>query len=34
VEDGSWALALANIGGSMLLGLVAVVAGLTLGRAL
>jgi CrcB protein len=34
VEDGSWALAIANIGGSMLLGLVAVVAGLTLGRAL
>jgi CrcB protein len=34
VEDGSWALAIGNIGGSMLLGLVAVVAGLTLGRAL
>jgi len=34
VEDGSWALAIGNIGGSMLLGLVAVIAGLTLGRAL
>ena len=34
VEDGSWALAIGNIGGSMLLGLVAVVAGLALGRAL
>jgi CrcB protein len=34
VEDGSWALAIGNLGGSMLLGLVAVVAGLTLGRAL
>ncbi|HJP89233.1 MAG TPA: CrcB family protein [Candidatus Limnocylindrales bacterium] len=34
VEDGSYGLALANIGGSMLLGLVAVVAGLALGRAL
>jgi CrcB protein len=34
VEDGSWALALGNIGGSMLLGLVAVIAGLALGRAL
>jgi CrcB protein len=34
VEDGSWALGIANIGGSMLLGMVAVVAGLTLGRAL
>ena len=34
VEDGSWALAAANIAGSMLLGIVAVVAGLALGRAL
>lgn len=34
IEDGSWVLAIGNIGGSMLLGLVAVVAGLTLGRAL
>jgi len=34
IEDGSYALALGNIGGSMLLGIVAVFAGLTLGRAL
>ena len=33
-EDGSYALALANLGGSAVLGIVAVVAGLTLGRAL
>jgi fluoride exporter len=34
IETGAWGLALANLGGSMLLGLVAVVAGLTVGRAL
>lgn len=34
VETGSWTAAIANLGGSMILGLVAVVAGLTLGRAL
>jgi fluoride exporter len=34
VETGAWAVALANLGGSILLGLVAVVAGMTLGRAL
>ena len=34
LEDGSYVLAIANLGGSMLLGMVAVVAGLTLGRAL
>ena len=34
VETGAWAAAAANLGGSMALGLVAVVAGLTLGRAL
>ncbi len=34
LEGGSWAPALANIGGSVVLGLVAVAAGLTLGRAL
>ena len=33
-ETGAWAPALANLGGSLVLGLVAVVAGLTLGRAL
>lgn len=33
-EDGSHALALANMGGSAVLGIVAVFAGLTLGRAL
>ena len=34
VETGAWPAALANLGGSLALGLVAVVAGLTLGRAL
>ncbi len=34
IEDGAAALALANLAGSTLLGIVAVVAGLTLGRAL
>ncbi len=34
VEDGAAALALANLAGSTLLGIVAVVAGLTLGRAI
>ena len=34
VEDGSWAPGMGNLAGSMVLGLVAVVAGLTLGRAL
>ncbi|HET9852845.1 MAG TPA: fluoride efflux transporter CrcB [Candidatus Limnocylindrales bacterium] len=34
VEDGSYALAVGNLAGSMLLGMVAVVAGLTIGRAL
>ena len=34
VETGAWAAALANLGGSVALGLVAVVAGKTLGRAL
>ena len=34
VETGAWGPALVNLGGSVLLGLVAVVAGLTLGRAL
>lgn len=33
-ETGAWGPALANVGGSLVLGLVAVVAGLTLGRAL
>lgn len=33
-EMGAWGPALANLGGSLVLGLVAVVAGLTLGRAL
>ena len=33
-ETGAWGPALANLGGSLVLGLVAVVAGLTLGRAL
>jgi CrcB protein len=34
LEGGSWAPALANLGGSVILGLLAVAAGLTLGRAL
>jgi len=34
VEDGSYALAVGNIAGSLVLGLVAVAAGLTVGRAL
>ena len=33
-EDGSWGLALLNVGGSSVLGICAVFAGLTLGRAL
>jgi CrcB protein len=34
VEDGAWLLAVANLGGSMLLGVAAVLAGLAIGRAL
>jgi fluoride exporter len=34
VEDGAWQLALLNLGGSVLLGLIAVVGGLAVGRAL
>jgi CrcB protein len=34
VESGSYLSAMANLGGSVVLGLIAVVAGLTLGRAL
>ena len=33
-EDGAWLLALVNIGGSAVLGLAAVIAGLAIGRAL
>lgn len=33
IESGAWAPALANLGGSIVLGLIAVFAGLTLGRA-
>lgn len=33
-EDGSYVLAIANVGGSVLLGMAALVAGLTLGRTL
>ena len=32
VEGGAWGLALANLGGSLAVGIVAVVAGLTIGR--
>ncbi|HEX5827019.1 MAG TPA: fluoride efflux transporter CrcB [Candidatus Limnocylindrales bacterium] len=34
VEDGAWQLAVLNLGGSVLVGVVAVVAGLALGRAI
>lgn len=34
VEDGAWQLAVLNLGGSVLAGVVAVVAGLVIGRAL
>jgi CrcB protein len=34
IENGSYASAVANLGGSVLLGLLAVVAGLTVGRAI
>ena len=34
VEGGQWALAIANVAGSIVLGMVAVVAGLLLGRAI
>jgi fluoride exporter len=34
IENGSYTAAVANLGGSVLLGLVAVVAGLTVGRAI
>ena len=34
IESGAWAPAMANLGGSVALGLVAVVAGMTLGRAI
>lgn len=34
VESGAWGMAIANLGGSMVLGLVAVFAGLAVGRAL
>jgi CrcB protein len=34
IEDGSYTTAIANLGGSVLLGLIAVVAGLTIGRAI
>ena len=33
IEDGAWFAALVNLGGSMLLGMVAVVAGVAVGRA-
>jgi CrcB protein len=34
IEGGSWGYALANVGGSMAVGVVAVVAGLVIGRAI
>ncbi len=34
VEDGAWLLALVNLGGSMLLGVAAVIAGIAIGRAI
>jgi len=34
IEDGAWLLAVANVGGSIVLGLIAVVAGIMIGRAI
>jgi CrcB protein len=34
IEDGAWLLALANIGGSLVIGLAAVIAGILIGRAI
>ena len=34
IEDGAWAMALANLGGSIAIGLVAVAAGMIIGRAI
>ena len=34
IEDGAWAMALANLGGSVVIGLVAVAAGMIIGRAI
>ncbi len=34
IEDGAWLLAAANLGGSLLIGLVAVIAGIAIGRAI
>ena len=34
IEDGTWAVALANLGGSIAIGLVAVAAGMIIGRAI
>ena len=34
IEDGAWLPAIANLGGSVLLGVVAVVAGIAIGRAI
>ena len=34
IEDGAWQVAIVNIGGSLLLGMVAVVAGVLVGRAI
>lgn len=34
VEDGAWLLGIANLGGSVLLGVAAVVAGIAIGRAI
>lgn len=34
IEDGAWLAAIANLGGSVLLGVVAVVAGIAIGRAI
>ena len=34
IEDGAWLPAIANLGGSVLLGVIAVVAGIAIGRAI
>jgi CrcB protein len=34
VEDGAWLMAMVNIGGSILVGMIAVIAGVLVGRAI
>ena len=34
IEDGAWTIAIANIGGSIVIGMIAVIAGVVVGRAI